>query len=79
MAEKTIVRGMIQKPSEKSKGTNVGVPIQYGIQNPSSDFDKRAEQGGAQYVGPSKMEIRSSAIKAGNTQRKKHKSTGKGQ
>lgn len=78
MAKKTIETG-IRKPADKGRGTKVPNPIPYGIQNPSSDFDKRAEQGTVQYVGPSKVEDRSSKIGAGNSQKKKHVSSGKGQ
>lgn len=76
----TIKRGGIQKPGETSKGQSSKEVIQHGIQSPGSDFDRRPEVGsGPTYVGPSKTEGRSSAIKGGNSQKKKHKSTGKGQ
>lgn len=75
-----IKRGSIQTPGEKSKGQDGKKIIKYGIQSPGSDFDRRPESGPAPtYVGPSKVEGRSTGIKGGNSQKKKHVSTGKGQ
>ena len=81
MAEKVVVRGNIRKPGEYGeKGMNPQGVITYGIQSPGANFDRRPECGPApRYVGPSKVEGRSSAIKGGKGQSKKHKSTGKGQ
>lgn len=75
-----IKRGMIQKPAEKTKGDGSKTVIQYGVQSPGASFDRRPECGPApNYLGPSKMESRSSSINAGISQKKKHKSSGKGQ
>jgi len=75
---KTIKTG-ISKPKETTKGTKVGPTIQYGIQNPASDFDRRPDVGDVTYVGPSKREKNPSVGSKGMGQSKKHKSTGKGQ
>lgn len=74
---KTIKTGK-SKPAEKFRGTVVNKPIEYGTFSASSDFDKRADQGGVAYVGPSKMGG-SGFRTQGNKQSKKHKSSGKGQ
>ena len=79
MAEKAIIRG-IRKPTESSKGQSSKGIIQYGVQSSGSDFDRRPECGPAPtYIGPSKVESRSSSVADGKSQKKKHKSTGKGQ
>jgi len=70
----------IKKPAEAKKGTKVGNVIDYGITNPASDFDHRPEVGnGVTYVGPSTVESRDSSIGSGDSQKKKHVSSGKGQ
>jgi len=69
----------IVKPREADRGTVVGKVIEYGITTPSSDHDHRPDVGSAGYIGASQLEKRSSSLKAGNTQKKKHRSTGKGQ
>ena len=61
------------------KSTVVGKTIEYGVVTPCSGFDRRPDVNGTQYVGDSKMETRSGSSKPGNSQSKKHKSSGKGQ
>jgi len=76
----TIKYGQVQNPGEKAKGQDDKKSIKYGIQFPGSDFDRRPEVGSAPvYVGPSKTEDRPSGISDGHKQKKKHKSTGRGQ
>ncbi len=78
--EKSIERGNKRKPSEASGMGHVEPVIVRGMARvPGSDFDRRPSMGGVSYVGPSKMDSRSSSVSAGNGQSKKHKSTGKGQ
>lgn len=75
-----IKRGMIEKPAANKEGHTKEAIIQYGIRTPKSSFDHRPDSGPAPgYVGPSKMEGRSSAIKSGTGQKKRHPSTGSGQ
>ena len=68
-------------PRENKGGKSKEAIIQYGIRTPKSDFDRRVngDQGPVSYIGPSKTQDRSSAIKGGNSQSKKHVSSGKGQ
>ena len=71
----------IGKPSENT-GRHIGeaIIVRGSIRVPGCDFDRRPEVGPAPtYLGPSKVESRSSAIGVGNGQSKKHKSEGKGQ
>ena len=77
----TIKRGMIQKPGENSRGdSKEAIIVRGSVRVPGSSFDHRADSGPAPaYLGPSKLEGRSSAIKGGKGQSKKHKSTSKGQ
>ena len=76
-----IIKQGIQNPTENSGGASSEAIIVRGtIRVPGSDFDHRPDVGsGPAYLGPSKMSDRSSAISSGVGQKKKHKSTGKGQ
>ena len=75
----TVQRG-VSKPAAKKKGARKEAIVAHGLRSVGvSDFDRRPEVGTIAYVGPSRVSGRSSAIAAGNTQRKKHKSTGRGQ
>jgi hypothetical protein len=64
-----------------------GKPIEYGIRSMGTDTSIKRGQvqnvggsaEGVRCIGPSKIEKRSSAIKSGNSQKKKHKSAGGGQ
>ena len=73
------IKSGIGKPTEATRGTVIGKSIETVITTPSSEYDKRTQVGSTSYVGPSKMEDKPSALKAGNSQSKKHKSTGRGQ
>ena len=69
----------IQRPAEKQRGTNKEAPIVYGVRTPSSDFDKRPDQGGVTYVGPSKLGAGGKGLKSkGESQKKKGSSKSRG-
>ena len=76
-----IHRGSIRKPVENQGGDAREAIIHCGgARIPKSDFCRRPDVGpGPVYLGPSKLQGRSTAIKGGTGQSKKHKSTGKGQ
>ena len=76
---KKTIRTGIEKPMEYSKGTITEKPIEYGVRQVCSSFDRRPDEGGITCVGPSKLEGRNSMPKGATGQKKKHVSTGKGQ
>ena len=78
--EKAIVRGKYRKPMQYPAMDKMEPVIVRGeTRTPGSAFDRRPDTGMPYYVGPSKLEGRSSKLKMGYGQSKKHKSTGKGQ
>ena len=77
---KMSIKRSIVKPKEYGAFKHGSPAIQYGIRSVGSDFDRRPEVGSAPvYIGPSKVEGRSTSVGGGSSQSKKHSSTGTGQ
>ena len=73
------IKNGIGKPKEETRDTGVGKTIEYGVTTPCSPYDHRPPQGTTGYMGDSQMETRNTKIAEGESQKKKHVSSGKGQ